>query len=180
MSRSGTLSTAPWNDQAVAVLKARFAAGDSFSAIARAVGGVSRSACIGKAARLGLSRSNDPAELCRQTTTLTNRLGLQAPPVERKPKVSNGLNFGAGAPKPPWPAGRRALAAFAIPQEGGVALAEVRAGHCRWPLGDPESDAFRFCGQPRTRGQYCERHASRGYAGKMTAEELELLARMAR
>lgn len=29
---------------------------------------------------------------------------------------------------------------------------------CKWPLGDPLSDAFSFCGQ-HTSGRFCEEHA---------------------
>jgi len=30
---------------------------------------------------------------------------------------------------------------------------------CRWPIGDPQSDAFHFCGEHRQDGHpYCETH----------------------
>lgn len=35
--------------------------------------------------------------------------------------------------------------------------------HCHWPLGDPRSDDFRFCGDTRHTGPYCIRHHARAY-----------------
>ena len=30
---------------------------------------------------------------------------------------------------------------------------------CRWPIGDPQSDDFHFCGEPKQDGHpYCEAH----------------------
>lgn len=45
-----------------------------------------------------------------------------------------------------------------------VPLVEVRECHCRWPLGDPATPQFRFCGEARRDGSsYCERHHARVY-----------------
>lgn len=42
----------------------------------------------------------------------------------------------------------------------GIATAGPR--DCRWPLGDPGEEAFRFCGCPRlARGSYCAVHRRR-------------------
>lgn len=35
--------------------------------------------------------------------------------------------------------------------------------HCRWPIGDPASPNFRFCGARKERGSYCEYHRGIAY-----------------
>lgn len=165
-----------WTDERVAALKARFQAGDSFAVIARALGGgISRSACIGKATRLGLERSRDRGEFHRIATKVATaaKHGLRAPSVARAVAQNNGLNFHGPKVRP---AGLRALAAFE--GEGRVAMADVEAGHCRWPFGDPEAGSFRFCGAERSKGAYCARHAGRAYLPLPAEQGAEWLERL--
>ena len=42
---------------------------------------------------------------------------------------------------------------------GASAVMAVGPGGCRWPLGEVNEDAFRFCGAPRFRRSYCAAHA---------------------
>jgi hypothetical protein len=38
-------------------------------------------------------------------------------------------------------------------------LLELETGDCRWPVGDPRSDGFHFCGAPQMLGRpYCITH----------------------
>lgn len=37
---------------------------------------------------------------------------------------------------------------------------------CKWPIGDPLDDDFRFCGEEATKGSYCEEHASNARASQ--------------
>jgi GcrA cell cycle regulator len=38
-------------------------------------------------------------------------------------------------------------------------LLELETGDCRWPVGDPRSDNFHFCGAPQMLGRpYCITH----------------------
>ena len=34
---------------------------------------------------------------------------------------------------------------------------------CKWPIGDPSSDAFAFCGKAANEGPYCVQHARVAY-----------------
>lgn len=45
------------------------------------------------------------------------------------------------------------------PHREPVALVDLKARHCRWPVGDGAGAAQRFCGDMVVRGSYCERHA---------------------
>jgi GcrA cell cycle regulator len=45
-----------------------------------------------------------------------------------------------------------------------VSWADYHPGrHCHWPMGDPRSDEFRFCGTKLHTGPYCLRHHARAY-----------------
>lgn len=43
-------------------------------------------------------------------------------------------------------------------------LDALRAGMCSWPIGDPGTDGFHFCGSPALSGKpYCAKHCSVAY-----------------
>lgn len=69
-----------------------------------------------------------------------------------------------------------------IPVSERVKLVDLRANHCRFPIGDPRSDEdFGFCGQPKESvvHAYCREHAAICYAGKgraLTDSERRLIA----
>lgn len=36
--------------------------------------------------------------------------------------------------------------------------------HCKWPIGDPKTESFRFCGKRRMTGRdYCREHHERAH-----------------
>jgi GcrA cell cycle regulator len=48
--------------------------------------------------------------------------------------------------------------------EGGCTLLELKPDSCRWPLGDPSTPEFRFCGANREcPTPYCSAHADLAY-----------------
>jgi len=50
------------------------------------------------------------------------------------------------------------------PQPEGVTIMELREGMCRWPLGDPTTPEFRYCGARAVEGlPYCPHHAQIAY-----------------
>ena len=45
-----------------------------------------------------------------------------------------------------------------------IKLDALGAGMCRWPEGEPRTDAFRFCGRPAVADKpYCGEHYVRAY-----------------
>ena len=43
-------------------------------------------------------------------------------------------------------------------------LANLKPGQCRWPIGDPDSENFHFCGEPVFVGKpYCYEHCKQAY-----------------
>lgn len=143
-----------WTDDRVERLKRLWLDGVSASQIARQLGGVSRSAVIGKLYRLGLAGKGGS----------TRRQGATRPPA------------GAGAPRRvavlrPKPAPPlRPIAT--LPDELGLVrdLAALGRGDCRWPIGDPGSADFSFCGRVGAAcGPYCAVHSRLAHAPRPAA-----------
>jgi GcrA cell cycle regulator len=55
--------------------------------------------------------------------------------------------------------------ASAPPAEGGITIVDLTERKCHWPLGDPKSDLFRFCGAAKSphAGPYCYAHRKIAY-----------------
>ncbi len=64
-------------------------------------------------------------------------------------------------PKPVQPA---APAPAPIPDLPGTATVMTLGAHmCKWPIGDPSSREFSFCGRRASEGVYCVEHARVAY-----------------
>ena len=86
-------------------------------------------------------------------------------PPAQKPKAKAIRNGGVAPSKlvPIKPFVERAPE-IVIPESQRVTLMELSAGMCRWPMGDPRTPEFRYCGGAACSGlPYCEAHARIGY-----------------
>ena len=138
--------SATWSDARVEVLKQLWREGQSASQIARRLGdGVTRNAVIGKVHRLGL-----PGHV---TLRPPARAGAPQPRSSR-------VRTPPRAPGRVRPAG---LPAIPLPDGGLATVAAVGPRQCRWPMGEPRSDGFRFCGRTVARGAYCVAHGAVAY-----------------
>jgi len=143
-----------WTDEAVEVLKRLALEGRSASVIAVALGAESRNAVIGKANRIGIR---------------LNGGGRASPTGGSGYRASS--DFSGPAPGPRNPASRRVETerawAFADAEVGEmrrVRLEEMREFACRWPLGDPASGDFAYCGLTPAAGRsYCAGHCRLAY-----------------
>jgi GcrA cell cycle regulator len=158
-----------WTDEIVEQLKQHWIDGKSASQIAGLLGnGVTRNAVIGKVHRLGLAgRAKTPS------TSVPRPRRLAPPPVHRVagPRLSS-----------PAPRMMRGAAAFALapqtlseleaqeefesvvlPMSLRVTIIELKESMCRWPLGDPATSEFRYCGSPAPSGPYCTYHGGLAY-----------------
>jgi GcrA cell cycle regulator len=133
-----------WTDERVDQLKNLWTEGLSASQIARALGGVTRNAVIGKVHRLGLAG--------RATPTRSDR-----PRVPSAPRI---------------PAMRTHIPEPVVVEEDPVTLDDgshvsvlaINDRMCRWPIGDPSENEFHFCGhKPKSGSPYCEAHARKAY-----------------
>jgi GcrA cell cycle regulator len=175
-----------WTDERVEMLKRMWQEGQSASQIAKELGGVTRNAVIGKVHRLGLSNrvggngedegeaapapaaapppraeaARPAAEVPRPAENRPSPLPSNVTPLPvRKPIVP------AGQPLPPQPSANEispeALASVREVEKRSrkLSLMELTERTCKWPIGDPATEDFWFCGLPSLPGKpYCEAH----------------------
>jgi GcrA cell cycle regulator len=173
-----------WTDERVETLKRMWGEGQSASQIAKELGGVTRNAVIGKVHRLGLSNrvggkedeEEAPVQALRPEPVAARPepvAAVKAEPV--KPVVAPVSNvtplplrkaiIPAGQPLPPQPSlneiSPEALASVREVEKRAkrLTLMELTERTCKWPIGDPATDDFWFCGLPSLPGKpYCEAH----------------------
>jgi len=153
-----------WTEERVAVLKKLWLEGLSASQIAKQLGGVTRNAVIGKVHRLGLSGRAAPSQPSR--------------PVYRPTRPARPVHAAAPRrvePVAPRPAAPPPPAVVDLP--GTATVLTLGAHMCKWPIGDPSTDEFSFCGRRAgEEGPYCIEHARVAYQPvqkkKSTANEL--------
>jgi len=139
-----------WTEDRVEVLTKLWAEGLSASQIAKQLGGVTRNAVIGKVHRLGLSGrakpSNPAKKKARKTTTRTRATRMPSAPRAPRPVVQ-------ARPALPMADGRFAT------------ILTITDHMCKWPIGDPSTSEFRFCGRKTDDKDepYCKAHSSVAY-----------------
>ena len=141
-----------WTDERVDTLKKLWLDGLSASQIAKLLGEVTRNAVIGKVHRLGLSGRATPSQPARPafkpprpprplvtSPPVTRRVVVEAPPPEAKPA--------------PY-----------VEERGSATVLTLGAHMCKWPIGDPSTEDFSFCGRRSSdEGPYCIEHARLAY-----------------
>ncbi len=175
-----------WTEERVETLKRMWAEGQSASQIAKELGGVTRNAVIGKVHRLGLSNraggtpsattakpaaKEKPAKPAKPVRPAAKKAEAAAEPAAdaatetpaptpaRKPIIP------AGQPLPPQPSANEispeALETVREVEKTAkkLTLMELTERTCKWPIGDPATEDFWFCGLPVQPGKpYCEAH----------------------
>ena len=172
-----------WSDERIELLKKMWNEGQSASAIAKELGGVTRNAVIGKVHRLGLSNrtaAGQPApapaapakpvkekvEKVEVKEELPSEAAAPRPQPERQlPIPPRRPVIVAGQPLPPQPSANEispeALATVREVEKTSprITLMELTERTCKWPIGDPATEHFWFCGLPSQQGKpYCEAH----------------------
>ncbi|WP_342076329.1 GcrA family cell cycle regulator [Yoonia sp. SS1-5] len=177
-----------WTDERVETLKKMWGEGQSASQIAKELGGVTRNAVIGKVHRLGLSNragsggatakaapKEKPAAAAKPAPKPTPKAKpAPVPAVKEEPELDeNGIPISAarraiipaGQPLPPQPSANEispeALAKVNEVEKTAkkISLMELTEKTCKWPVGDPATEDFWFCGLAVKQGKpYCEAH----------------------
>lgn len=153
-----------WTDERVELLKKLWGDGLSASQIAAELSGVTRNAVIGKVHRLGLSgrgKTNPAvAQKPRKTIRPSTPAAVEPAPFEVAAPPSAPVLVAQVAAEPDI-----AIADdIDIPFSERVTIMELRETMCRWPLGDPTTAEFRFCGGRAIVGlPYCSHHANVAY-----------------
>ncbi|MFC7398160.1 GcrA family cell cycle regulator [Chelatococcus sp. GCM10030263] len=156
-----------WSDERVELLRKLWSEGLSASQIAAELGGITRNAVIGKVHRLGLSGRAKAAG----ATTPRPRKPIRPPGQQSHPAAGPHTRGNTAlaaqpsaeaAPLPVYaPAPREDVV---VPMSERVTIMELRESMCRWPLGDPTSPDFRFCGARSIVGlPYCPHHSRIAY-----------------
>ncbi len=151
-----------WSDERVDLLRRLWEDGLSASQIASQLGGVTRNAVIGKIHRLGLSGRVKSAD---------SAAGTRKPPrdveAEIEMPIAAAVEIAVAVEAPPvMAAPAPVVAADPVPLATSrrVTIMDLRESMCRWPLGDPTSPDFHYCGDRAITGlPYCTHHAQIAY-----------------
>jgi len=133
-----------WTDEAVETLKKLALEGRSASAIAAELGAASRNAVIGKASRIGITLKGGGASPRRASSASSSRPGPAS---------------GSAPKKAAW-----RFADAEVGEMRRLTFEHMRGLACRWPLGDPGSGDFAYCGLAPVEGRsYCAGHCRMAY-----------------
>ena len=149
-----------WTDDRIATLKQLWNGGHSASIIAVKLGGTTRSAVIGKVHRLGLEGRATTSSYRRPARP---RSSSPAPTRSRKGRSpSRSLKLRASRPfRTPPPRRLPVLPELEPAPELPVTVQTLTALTCNWPVGDPKTPAFHFCGRGKpVLKPYCAHHAA--------------------
>jgi GcrA cell cycle regulator len=156
-----------WTDERVELLKKLWSEGLSASQIATQLGGVSRNAVIGKVHRLKLSgRGRSSSSTPRPKKTAPQGTPRPAGRTQRPVTTTVGATalqarFDA---EPETRVEVRPQDNVVIPIPLKLKLVELGERTCKWPIGDPLSEDFAFCGNDVGEcGPYCGYHSRLAY-----------------
>ena len=140
-----------WTDERVELLKKLWADGLSASQIAAELGGITRNAVIGKVHRLGLSgRAKSPSSNAprpRKARSSNHMIRVQRPQVRGNTALAYDYEVEA---EPEM---------LEIPMEQRKTLLQLSEKSCHWPVGDPSTPDFFFCGGENAEDKpYCTFH----------------------
>ena len=177
-----------WTDERVDLLSRLWLEGKSASQIAGLLGGgLTRNAVIGKVHRLGLAgrvKANaatpKPAETGADAMEAAETATCVASVRRAAPRVSVTMSPSAPASAIARTIGATALSLDTAPAQAlkavvaseenvvplslKVTIVELRENMCKWPIGDPSSMEFRYCGSPaRAATPYCAHHGKVAY-----------------
>jgi GcrA cell cycle regulator len=180
-----------WSDERVAVLKKMWLDGNSASEIAKELGDITRNAVIGKVHRLGLSnRDTNALGAGAGINKAVKSVKMDRPAeVDKEPKkrgrprkIRATTDFHETADK-----GKSITATSATKRSNNskpevvsdlseetlksllkiemkskkISLMDLTERTCKWPIGDPATDSFWFCGHEAEPGKpYCKTHIS--------------------
>ena len=181
-----------WTEERVELLKKLWLEGLSASQIAGVLGeGVTRNAVIGKVHRLKLTGRAKPASSAPRARTAPRAPGVRrvaSPGMGGRP--SNGSSLGSMMKSRSMPSSggggggmthgatalkmdeQFAVEAYVAPQvqelfipvDQRLTLLQLNEETCKWPIGDPLTPDFYFCGQHSEEGKpYCDFHSRRAY-----------------
>ncbi|MBL8846300.1 MAG: GcrA cell cycle regulator [Hyphomicrobium zavarzinii] len=154
-----------WNDERVELLKKLWSEGLSASQIAGRLGGVTRNAVIGKVHRLGLSGRATTSRMKSHRPRARAAAAATARRMQQKTRFAPQGNPALRALyQPEAEPFTPSVEELVIPLKERRTIQTLTECSCRWPIGDPQSADFHFCGKNKVTGlPYCEFHARRAF-----------------
>jgi len=148
-----------WTDERVELLKKLWSDGLSASQIAAELGGITRNAVIGKVHRLGLSgrakSTSSAAPRQRKPRSAAHMLRIPRSSIRGNTALAHAYDIEEAEPE---------LIDNIIPIGQRRTILELNEQTCRWPVGDPGSTEFFFCGGNTVTGlPYCSYHSRVAY-----------------
>ncbi len=141
-----------WNEETIARIRALWAEGLSTAEIGRRMG-VTKNAVVGKAHRLNLPARPSPIRRIPGEKREPRRVAVKRVTGPTLPSLESARQ---SAPPPRQPVVLRPVPTQ--PRPAG------RVSACCWPLGEPGTPDFRFCGDPTMPAKpYCEEHVALAY-----------------
>lgn len=138
-----------WTDEQVEELKRLWSEGLTTGEIGKTLG-VSKNAVVGKAHRLGLT--GRPSPIRRADGDANATATAQTAPAVKKEAKKAGTTPKSGTKK------------ATVQKEKVVTVNDLTNTSCRWPVGDPKSPDFHFCGKEALSGKpYCLEHCNEAY-----------------
>ena len=148
-----------WPEERIERLKQLWDEGLSASQIAAEMGGLTRCAVLGKVHRLGLTARKVTAEVRPGDKPLRNGVRLRHTPKFDKRHLQTLVHSAS-----PFVAEKVAEFILGITSPNQKTLLELTKTCCRWPLGDPSTPEFRFCGNEKWKVlSYCAGHCRIAY-----------------
>ena len=177
-----------WTEEKVELLKKLWCQQYTACQVAEKIGGVTRNAVIGKAYRLklkkpplekperesskkaGKKKQPEPARQTPDPISKTDPRLSEERSRTRKPIPLKKPILITGRPLPPQPS-LNEVSAEELENVKEVektslkiSLMELTERTCKWPIGDPATPDFWFCGLPSMQGKpYCQAHESIAY-----------------
>ena len=172
-----------WDSNVLKKLKALVGKGLSTAEIGKKLG-LSKNAVVGKLHRMGWNAGATDSDAKPKAEVKKSKAAPKK--VEKKPVAVKAVKKPAPAPKPvkvapkekpapaPKPAPKKTVG-HAIAGSKGISvhqrmvqhaleMANLKPNQCRWPIGDPDSEGFHFCGNPVFVGKpYCYEHCKQAY-----------------
>lgn len=166
-----------WTEQKIEMLKEMWGHGYSASEIAKQLGGLTRNAVIGKAHRLKLSvrgsvprieankQQRSPITSSIVSASSSSGQGNAKSSVRKRVMLRPLPNMPLPTEMPPHQERTSTFHALDnIKRSEGISVTKAGDRQCRWPVGDPRSPDFRFCGCPAYESlPYCIDHARIAY-----------------
>lgn len=159
-----------WTNERVELLKKLWSDGLSASQIAGELGGVTRNAVIGKVHRLGLSgraKTSSSSAKPRRPRASTASTGSAPKKAPQQPQSIGATALKADIDQAPAVAVKpnlEPLPELVVPISQRATILTLTERTCKWPIGDPATDDFYFCGRQSDAGvPYCAHHCKIAY-----------------